>query len=716
MDKVSGEIKNITFHNSENGYSVFNLIRDGDDSFFGGTLTVVGIFSEIYPGLMLEIEGEWINHSKYGRQFSAAQYKRVTPSGKKGMEKYLASGLIKGIGPRTAALIVEKFGEKTAKVLDNYPEKLLCIKGISPGKLKMITEAWNSHKDIQGIAEFLQKYDLPTGTSVKIFKEYGKDSLKMIEENPYRLSSEIRGIGFKKADEVALKMGIKKDDYRRLAAGIVFLIAKASADGHTFLYREELYSRAFDILEAGPEKLVYSLDELKKERKVLEDNERFYSFGLYFDESAAAAKIKKVFKRPRKNPDIDIDKVIDDYQIKNKMELSSEQKDAVKAAGKEKVLLITGGPGTGKTTVQKCILSLLKKSGRSFKLAAPTGRAAKRMSELSGVPASTIHRMLIYNPANGGFEKNSNNMLKADTIIIDEFSMVDISLFASLMDAVNPETSLIFTGDIDQLPSVGPGMVFSDLMTSGLFRTVRLETVFRQAAKSRIVTNAHLINRGKKPVLENSENSDFFFMSKNTEEEAAETVVDLVNRRLPGKYGYDPMKDIQVLTPMHAGASGTVSLNERLRKSLNDQKSLLKRGGKVFGAGDRIMQTKNNYDKLVFNGDIGYVEEIDVSKGTLRAVIAGRSAEYSKEELDEISPAYCVTIHKSQGSEFPCVVIPLCTRHYIMLKRNLIYTAVTRGKSTVVIVGSKKALSMAVRNNDIQKRNSALGIRIREDG
>ena len=707
MEQLRCVVERITYQNSLNGFTVLKCAAKG----FADLVTVVGTMPDTNVGSVLLLQGFWKVDSKYGRQFSVETFEEVLPATVLGIEKYLGSGLVKGIGPNFAKRIVNTFGVDTLNVIEEDPEKLLTVPGIGKIRVERIKKSWADQKEIKNIMIFLQGHGVSTSHATKIYKTYGNDSVKTVQENPYRLADDIWGIGFKTADTIASKMGFGHEKYERLRSGLMYTLNHLADEGHCYATREMLMNTGSELLEVNSSLLEEALDRMIREETVkteaLEDEQgiAIYLPPFYFSEVGAARRLQKIAGTSRK------------IQVKtgpaeNDFPYDIAQILAIETAAQSKVLILTGGPGTGKTTTTRGILKAYKTARAHSLLAAPTGRAAKRLSETTGMEAKTIHRLLEYKPPEG-YQRNEENPLDGDVLIVDECSMIDIMLMYNLLKAVPDTMTLIMVGDIDQLPSVGAGNVLRDVIESGAFPVIRLTKIFRQAQSSRIITNAHRINKGLMPDLSNGKDTDFFFIEKENPEEAADEIVNLVKTRLPQHYRI-PSSAIQVLAPMQRGVVGATNLNQMLQDALNPAGDGLKRGGFLFKTHDKVMQIKNDYDKEVFNGDIGEVSDINLEDRELTVSFDNRSVVYDSSELDELVLAYAATIHKSQGSEYPVVVMPILMTHYVMLQRNLVYTGVTRAKKLLVIVGTKKALSMAVRNTSIDKRNTLLAKRIKE--
>lgn len=702
MAQIRCVVERITYQNPENGYSVFRVKVKGYDDL----VTLVGNLLDVPAGSVLLCQGEWRVDRKYGQQFQCSTWEEVMPATAYGIEKYLGSGLVKGIGPKFARLIVDRFGTGTIDVIETDIERLNEVHGIGPKRIAKIRESWEKQKDIKNVMLFLQGHGVSTAFAAKIYREYGKESVSKVQENPYRLADDIWGIGFKTADGIASRMGYGKDDPRRVRSGILYTLGQLADEGHCFATDEQLLGTAAELLDVGEEAIGAVLADMAGADDVITDGEAIYLPPFHYAECGVARRLLALRNGngslfPEDEPELPHGEgiVYDETQL-----------EAVRLALKSKVMVLTGGPGTGKTTTTKAIIGALRSSGMKVLLAAPTGRASKRMSEATGMEAKTIHRMLEYNPKDG-YQRNADNPLTGDALIVDECSMIDILLMNNLLKAVPDGMRLILVGDIDQLPSVGAGNVLRDIIDSGAVPVIRLTRIFRQAQSSRIVMSAHAVNAGRLPDLSNGRDTDFFFLREEDPEKVAEAIVDLVGRRLPGAYGIGA-DSIQVLTPMQRGVVGAASLNIALQQSLNGNGDSLSRGGYTFRKGDRVMQLRNDYDKEVFNGDLGYITEVNLEDRVLKVDFDGRDIEYDSTELDELSLAYATTIHKAQGSEYPVVVIPVMMNHFVMLQRNLIYTGITRARKVCVLIGQLKALSYAVRNLTVQKRNTRLKERL----
>ncbi|MCR4643008.1 MAG: ATP-dependent RecD-like DNA helicase [Lachnospiraceae bacterium] len=746
MVKIRCVVERITYQNPENGYSVLKCrVKDHSD-----LVPVVGNLLDANVGSVLLVEGNWKVDAKYGRQFAAENWEETLPATVYGMEKYLGSGLIKGVGPKFAKKIVQRFGVDTFTVIEDNVELLIEIEGIGNKRIRMIAESWLKQKEVKNIMLFLQEHQVSTSFAAKIYRQYGNDSIPVMKENPYRLADDIWGIGFKTADQIAEKLGFGKESYVRLRSGLMYTLSELSNDGHVYAEKRQLIDAAVKLLEAGEGTVAATMDDMLKKNELIperdlmkrnEDGEQVdpvYLPPFYYAEIGVAAKLKKLAASPAGdklytklakvrqesgNNELSVD--ITAVEKKTGMEYDGIQADAIRRSAMAKVMVLTGGPGTGKTTTTHGIISVYKAFGLKILCAAPTGRAAKRMTEATGLEAKTIHRLLECKPPEG-YQKNEDNPLEGDVLIVDECSMIDIILMNSLLKAIPPTMRLVLVGDIDQLPSVGAGNVLRDVIDSGVFPVVRLTKIFRQARTSRIIMNAHRINEGKMPEINNGKESDFFFMENEDAEAVVPQIVKLVKENLPGYYGV-ASNQIQVLTPMQRGVVGATNLNLALQEALNPAekevfmrgrgkvmmpKECLRRSGFAYREGDKVMQIRNNYDKEVFNGDIGIIESVTETDRTLSVNFDGRSIEYDVTELDELVHAYATTIHKAQGSEYPIVIMPVLMNHYIMLQRNLIYTGITRAKKVLVMIGTKKALAYAVKNVTVTKRNTMLRERL----
>jgi len=710
MEYISGVVERITYVNEENGFSVIKIKSKG----FSDLVTVVGNLASVNVGSALRLKGSWKFDSKFGRQFNAVDYRETVPATIAGIEKYLGSGLIKGIGPVYARRIVKHFKEDTLRIIEESPELLINVEGIGQKRVEMIKKAWMEQKEIKNVMLFLQSNGVSTAYAVKIYKTYGNESINIVKNNPFRLADDIWGIGFKTADKIAQQLGFEKNSFERCRSGIIYVLNELSNDGHCYLKREQLVEEAVKILEIDEDLINATLDRMIEEKTVESDEDNaIYLPAFYYSETGVAKRIIEILSEKSKIMSIDIERIIDQIQLEHGISYDEVQLEAIRAAAASKFMVLTGGPGTGKTTTTLAIIKVYQKMGLKVLLAAPTGRAAKRMSETTGMEAKTIHRLLEFKP-DSGYQRNADNPLECDVLIIDETSMVDIVLMYNLLKAVTNETIVILVEDVDQLPSVGAGNVLRDIIDSGIIKVVKLTRIFRQALGSAIITNAHRINKGEMPILKGGRNSDFFYIKEEEPSKIAETIKSLCSKRLPDYYKVDPINDIQVLCPMQRGEVGAQNLNIILQEALNPTDETIKYGGTIYRLKDKVMQIKNNYDKNVFNGDVGIISRIDLEDKTLTISFDGNDVEYDVTELDEVTLAYATTVHKSQGSEYKIVVAPFTMQHYMMLQRNLLYTCVTRAKKVFVLVGSIKAIGIAVSNSKIQHRNTMLAKRLQE--
>jgi len=708
MEEVVGTVERITYQSEVNGYTVAKLQEPRRREL----TCVVGTMPTVRPGETIRCRGEWKTHMVHGKQFEVDAYSTEAPADILGIRKYLGSGLVKGIGPIYADRIVERFGVDTLNVIDADPNRLLEINGIGKKKVDQVRKCWAEQRTIREVMVFLQSYGVSPTFAQKIFKNYGELSIDKVKTNPYCLAKDIFGIGFKSADKVASKMGISKESSERLAAGIEFTLSELSNDGHVCYPVDDFVTKAAALLEVEQPLIEPLFDQLQNEKRItlesINDCTYIWIRPLNLAEKGIAREIKRLQRAPCTLRDVDTKRAVDWVQDQLRINLADNQKDAVAQAMTEKLQIITGGPGTGKSTITKAILAITQTLSDRILLAAPTGRAAKRMTEITYRKASTIHSLLDYNFQIGGFKRNRQSPLECDLLIIDEASMIDTFLMYHLLRAIPDHARVIFVGDINQLPSVGPGNVLKDLIESERIAVTMLTEIFRQARGSQIITNAHKINSGEFPFLTNRADSDFFFLEEQDPEQLLNTIVELVSKRLPNKYRFNPITDIQVLAPMRRGVVGTINLNVMLQKALNPNRDPLHRGGQCFLKDDKVMQLRNNYQKEVYNGDVGQVQKIDLVEQEMTINFDGRNIVYGFSELDEVTLAYAVSIHKYQGSECPCIVMPIHTTHFKLLHRNLLYTGVTRGKKLVVLVGTKKAIAIAVHNDEVRKRHTSL--------
>lgn len=707
---LAGLVERVTFHNPDTGFAVLRVKARGHRDL----VTVVGHAATISPGEWITASGTWLNDWTHGLQFKAHFLKTAAPTTVDGIEKYLGSGMIRGIGPVYAKRLVRAFGKDVFDIIEAAPERLREVAGIGPKRAGKIIAGWADQKVIREIMVFLHQHGVGTARAVRIFKTYGTDAVQVMTENPYRLAKDIRGIGFRTADLIAEKLGIEKTAMVRVRAGISFALTEAMGDGHCGLPRADLIGLAEKLLEVPAPLIESALSEELVEQTVtldrVDDADCIFLTGLYLAERGIAEQIRRIRSGPLPWTEIDVGKALPWIEQRTSLTLADSQAEAIRTTLKSKVMVITGGPGVGKTTIVNSILRILVAKAVKLLLCAPTGRAAKRMTEATSMEARTIHRLLEFDPKAFGFKRDADYPLDCDLLVVDESSMVDVLLMHALLKAVPDHAALLIVGDIDQLPSVGPGQVLADIIGSGAVPVVRLTEVFRQAAQSKIITTAHAINAGRMPDLRPPDgDADFYFVPAADPEQAAARIVELVSHRIPRKFGLDPIRDIQVLCPMNRGGVGARSLNIALQAALNpagDKK--VERFGWTFAPGDKVMQIENDYDKEVYNGDIGMIEDVDLDESEVAVDFDGRTVTFLFGELDTLVPAYAVTIHKSQGSEYPAVVIPVMTQHYTMLQRNLIYTGVTRGKKLVVLVGQTRAVAIAVRNVSGRRRWSKL--------
>ncbi len=752
MPKLEGSVENIVFRNEENQYVVARFrMNDAGRLFRDDLTTIVGILPGIHVGELLSVEGEWENDPKYGRQLHVATYVQRLPASIEGMTRYLSSGLIKGIGPKKAKLIVDHFGEQTLAIIEQQPERLSEVKGIGAKDRDEIIKAWSEQSEIKELHLFLQTHEVSINVATRVYKQYGKESIKVIRENPYQLERDVQGIGFRTADEIAVKLGLPFDSVPRLATGIKYVLAQAANDdGHCFLFEDDLLHRASEILKVPQLALPDGIEQLRSEGEIFiekpalslpvaatsqeasrplqegdvpeeqEEQSRIYFGPFWHAENGSVRILRQLMREPSTLPlttQQQWERVFSLLKEKRNMHLTERQREAVQMSYAQKVSILTGGPGTGKSTSIRALLMLLRQRKVEVAMAAPTGRAAKRLAEATGFETKTLHRLLEYAPHDNTYQRNEANPLPYQFVIVDEFSMVDVLLFYNLLKALPKDAHLLLVGDADQLPSVGPGNVLRDLLRSDAIPTVRLTELFRQAQQSKIIVNAHRINAGQMPNTKIEVTSDFFFMSEEDPLRAQKLILDLVQRRLPARYRFNPVTDIQVLAPMYKGPVGVTSLNEELQTRLNPSAlAQVEWGGSILRVGDKVMQIRNNYDKGVFNGDVGWIRAINRENATVKVEFVEEAGplyvSYEFHELDELTLAYATTIHKSQGSEYPAIIVPLVVQHRMLLQRNLLYTAITRAKRFCVLVGQPHALEMAVYNDRVALRNTGLAERL----
>lgn len=720
-EELQGQIERITYANEDNNYTVAKLKVYGRKDL----VTVVGPFMSPTAGEIVKLRGEWHNHPKYGEQFSVTSYQTSVPATVYGIQKYLGSGLIKGIGPVMAKRIVKYFGKQTLAVIEQAPARLLAVDGIGEKRVALIQAAWKEQQEIREVMLFLQEHGVGSGYAVKIFKQYGNDAIAVLTENPYRMAMDIFGIGFITADRIARQLGFEKDSDVRIQAGILYVLHQLSDKGHVYYPEGLLVDVCREVLDVDRDAIARALAAISSENHVVietpgrtdredSNNQRaVYLSKFHLCETSIARRIRLLQEAPKAFRSVDPIKALKWLQGKLAISLAENQAEAVRSSLVSKVLVITGGPGTGKTTIIHGILEIFSRLKTKIQLAAPTGRAAKRMGEATGCEAKTIHRLLEYSIQKGGFQKDEDHPLTCDLLIVDEASMIDTVLMHHLMKAVPRTATLILVGDVHQLPSVGAGNVLKDVIASGTVPVVTLNKIFRQAEKSAIVVTAHRINNGRMPdTRRNRKDSDFFFIQEENPETALELILDLAGRRIPAWGSFDPVDDIQVLTPMHRGVVGAANLNIRLQEALNPGKEDFVRGNRKYRVHDKVMQIRNNYDKEIYNGDMGRISKIDMEFQNITISFDGRPVVYDFSELDEIVLSYAVSVHKAQGSEFPVVIIPVLIQHFMLLQRNLIYTAVTRGRRLVVLVGARKALAIGIGNNKVEERYTRLRQRL----
>jgi exodeoxyribonuclease V alpha subunit len=725
LEEIKGQIERITYNNQETGYTVARIKVPGRMDL----VTVVGNLMAPMPGEILRMKGEWTSHPKYGEQFKVVYYDSSIPATVIGISKYLGSGLVKGIGPVMAERIVKQFGNQTLDIIESQIERLAEVDGIGKKRIGMIRQAWDDQKEIREVMLFLQSQGISSAYASRIYKHYGDRSIGIVRENPYRLAMDIFGIGFKTADKIAEQLGFSKTSPLRAEAGILFILNQLADDGHVYYPYEPLMEKCQEVLQIDHNIMTNALQVLNTSGKIIienlndgikdfsPNNQAIYLSKFYLCEKRIADRLKLLVSTPKALRPVEVEKAVAWVQRELSIQLAQNQLEAIRNAIENKVLILTGGPGTGKTTVINAILKIFNAMGARCLLAAPTGRAAKRMSEATGIPAQTVHRLLEFSFQRGGFQKNEEKPLNCHVLIVDEASMIDTVLMHHLMKAIPSTASFILVGDINQLPSVGPGNVLKDMISSGSIPVIKLTQIFRQAAESLIVVNAHRINQGDFPLLPSNDHSkslhDFYFIRQEDPEKVLNIILDLTCQRIPKRFGFDPVDQVQVLTPMHRGILGASNLNHHLQQVLNPQSNPLTSGTRSFKVHDKVMQLRNNYDKRVFNGDIGRISHIDNDSKEVVVLFDDRPVTYEFTELDEIILAYAVSVHKSQGSEYPVVVIPIMTQHYILLQRNLIYTAVTRAKKLAVLVGTWKALAIGIKNDKTQKRYTLLEKRLK---
>ncbi|MFQ5960328.1 MAG: ATP-dependent RecD-like DNA helicase [Candidatus Methylomirabilales bacterium] len=712
---LEGTVIRVNYSDEETGYVVARLeVPDHRNP-----VTVVGNLWGATPGETIRVRGQWIRHARYGQQCQGEAYESSLPASVAAIERYLASGVIRGIGPTYARRLVDAFGSETLRVIEEEPERLLTVDGIGGARLARIRAAWTEQREVRGLMLFLQEHQISPTFAQRIFKAYGPSAPLRIQEDPYRLARDIAGIGFKTADRIGASLGMAKDSPKRIAAGLLYLLQEAAEAGHVYFPSSRLSQEAVELLGIPDGGFQQTLAELHKEEAVvcepLSGETAVYLPPLYHAEEGVSRGLALLAKAPRLGPAIDVPRALQWAEARGDVQFTAEQREALRKALESKFLIITGGPGTGKTTLLRALIEILERKGVRLKLAAPTGRAAKRMAEATGRAASTIHRLLEFSPKEGRFKRSEIHPLDVDLLVVDEASMIDLVLMSQLLKAIPPMAALLLLGDADQLPSVGPGSLLHDLIASASVPVVRLTEIFRQAKESQIVMNAHRVNRGEFPHLPEFGTSDFAFIVLDDPDAIRDRVGSLVTTEIPRRYGLDPLRDIQVITPMNRGSLGAATLNQDLQGALNPDGEAIGGGGRLLRVGDRVMQVRNNYDKEVHNGDLGWIVRLDREEQQVWVRFDQGDVVYEWSELDELSLAYAISVHKSQGSEYPAVVFPLHTSHYVMLQRNLLYTALSRGRTLVVVVGTRQAVSIAVRNARIRERYSHLPACLRRE-
>ncbi len=707
LERIDGVLERIVYESPDTGFFVGRLRDDKA----GAEVTCVGNVMAVSPGETVRVWGRWVDDKRFGRQLRIERYETLLPNTVQGIEKYLGSGLIEGIGPVYAKRLVEAFGVETLRVIGEEPKRLRSVPGIGKKRAKQICEAWAAQQGQRSLMLFLQGHGISPSLAVKIQKHYGESTAAVLREDPYKLAQDIAGVAFKTADRIAANLGIEKDHPKRIEAGALYALEQAGSDGHVFLPETDLIAAARALLGVAPEHIAPALTALACTRQIVREDERIFLRNMYMAETECAQLLQGLLRTPGGGVTIAAERAIQWVERRHAIRLSDEQRQVLRTAAEAKAMVITGGPGTGKTTVINSLIAIFEKKGLAIELAAPTGRAAKRMEAATGHEARTIHRLLEFSPLDNRFTRDANRPLDADMVIIDEASMIDVYLMQNLLKAVPPHARLFLVGDVDQLPSVGPGNVLMDVISSNVLPVVWLKTVFRQAAESGIISNAHRINGGEFPAF-NTE--DFFFIERKDPAETAATVVEVVTNRIPKRFGLNPFEEVQVLAPMHRGEAGVANLNEVLQQALNADGEPIP--GRNFRVRDKVMQLRNNYDLDVYNGDVGVVTLVDTEAKEVQVQFDDRAVLYPFDSLDELALAYAATVHKSQGSEYLAVVIPLVKQHYMMLQRNVLYTAITRGKRLVIIIGDRKAVGLAVRNTKVVQRNTRLAERLRGPG
>ena len=709
QEQLEGEVERLVYSSEESGFTICRLRVPGQDDL----VPVVGPMPGIQPGERLLLRGRWVNHPRHGYQFQVDSYHSLLPANANATRRYLASRLVRGIGPVLAGRLVDRFGEDTLRIIEEQPERLAEASGVGPRRVSSIQRAWAEQREIRSVMLFLQGHGVSAAYATRIYRTYGQDAVEIVQENPYRLAQDVRGIGFITADRIAREMGIDEHSPHGAQAALEHLLHEQADEGHVFAWVAGLTGSCQERFDLPQELLLEAIDRLEEAGRIMWEGEAAFLRGLYVAERGAADAIKVLLANPMSRPTFDPPPAVSWASRRMGVTLTGDQEQAVHGAVTRKVFVVTGGPGTGKTTILRAVLLVLRALGQRVVLAAPTGRAAKRLSEAAGHEAQTLHRLLGFKPGEGSFGRNAEHALDADAVVVDETSMLDIVLCYRLLQAVPRHASVLFVGDADQLPSVGPGKVLRDVLESGAVPSVRLERIFRQGDRSGIVDAAHRINRGLLPSPTSARSpTDFYIVEVAEPEGTAHTIVRLCGERIPARFGLDPVKDVQVLCPMNRGVVGAHQLNDRLREALNPRGVEVTRFGRTFRTGDPVLQTANNYDKGVFNGHQGEVAEIDVDASRFGVVFDGTRVDYDFSELDELQPSYSMTVHRAQGNEFPAVVVPVLIQHYPMLQRNLLYTAITRGRKLGVLVGSRRALAIAARNDSPGGRNTMLQTRL----
>ncbi len=710
-EELTGVVHHIVYHSSESGYTVCVITPTGSKD----EITVVGNCQVVWEGETLLAKGTWIRHKQHGYQFKADSITCAAPVTALGIERYLASGLIKGIGKVMAKRLVKAFKDDTLRIIDKESAKLLNVEGIGNKRKEMIKQSWNDQKTVRDIMIFMQGHGIGTAQATRIHKRYGDDAIALVTENPYRLCRDVWGIGFKTADAIATSLGVPPHSTTRARAGLMHVLRVLTDEGHCYCPRTEFIENAECLLDIPTAILEAALDYELNEGSMVEDHARVYPASLFQSELTVAKRIAEISSHPPQFQPINVEKAVPWAEERMKISFAPQQHQALRISLSEKVSIITGGPGVGKTTIIQALVDVFQRRKLAVELAAPTGRAAKRLEESTSAQARTLHRMLKFRPATGDFEHGSDNPVKADIFILDEVSMVDISLMSAFLKAIPDHACLVLVGDKDQLPSVGPGTVLRDLIASEVVPCTTLDMIFRQEKQGLIVHNAHLVNRGEQLEIPNSEELlDFYFVEADEPDDVLARVMELATRRIPERFGFNPMTEIQILTPMRKNQLGADNLNVLLQQALNPSGTSIMRFGKPYRVGDRVMQIRNNYDKEVFNGDIGIIRKIDTVDQTVGIEYDRRIINYELSEIDEVTQAYACSIHKSQGSEYPAVIILMATQHFKLLQRNLLYTAITRGRKLVCLVGSRKAVNIAIRNNEIRLRRTGLKARLQE--